>query len=44
MCISVILKLEEGGAAGGGTAGWFNMAVVTGNKGSFRGRRGQGES
>ena len=41
MHISVILVLEEG-AVGGGT-GWFNMAVVTGNEGSFRDGRGQGK-
>ena len=42
MHISVILVLEEGAAGGG--AGWFNIAVATGNEGSFRGGRGQGES
>ena len=42
MRISVILVLEVGAVGGG--AGWFNMAVATGNKESFHGRRGRGES
>ena len=41
MHILVTLELEVGGVAG---AGWFDMAVATGNEGSFRDRRGQGES
>ena len=44
MCISVILELEVGGVTGVGGVGWFNMAVATGNEGSFHDRRGQGES
>ena len=44
MHISVFLKLKVGGAVGTGGAGWFDMAVVTGNKGSFRDRQGQGVS
>ena len=44
MRISVILELEVGGVVGTGGAGWFDMAVATGNEGSFRDRRGQGES
>ena len=38
MHISVTLKLEVGGVAG---MGWFDMAVATGNEGSFCDRRGQ---
>ena len=34
MRISVILELVAEGAAGG-AGGWFDMAVATGNKGSF---------
>ena len=29
MRISVILVLEDNGAAGVGVAGWFNMAIAT---------------
>ena len=43
MRISVVLELVAEGAAGG-AGGWFDMAVATGNKGSFCDRRGQGES
>ena len=43
MQISVILELVAEGAAGGAD-GWFDMVVATGNRGSFRDRRGQGES
>ena len=40
MRISVILELVAEGVVGG----WLDMAVATGNKRSFRDRRGQGES
>ena len=43
MWISVIFMLAAEGAVGA-AGGWFDMAVATGNEGSFRDRRGQGES
>ena len=43
MRISVIFVLAAEGAAGV-AGGWFDMAVATGNKGSFCDKRGQGES
>ena len=38
---SVIFELEGSTV---GRAGWFNMAVATGNNGSFLGGRGREES
>ena len=43
MRISVIFVLAAEGAAGA-VGGWFDIAITTGNRGSFRGRRGQGTS
>ena len=43
MRISVIFVLAAEGVAGA-VGGWFDMAVATGNRWSFHGRRGQGES
>ena len=43
MRISVIFVLAAEGAAGA-AGSWFDMAVATGNEGSFCDKRGQGES
>ena len=43
MQISVIFMLAAEEVAGA-ASGWFDMVVATGNRESFRGRRGQGES
>ena len=43
MCISVILELDEEGATGAGAAGWFDMAVATGNGGPFVAEEDEGK-